>query len=164
MALFVHAVMMTVVSLIGGVGSWSVAPLFGEADAGGIALLGAVFGAIGYSVKWLVEKWAEKRKAESDEEEKRHVREAKAKDDEIEHWKRLVVRYEDEHRRLVRVERQAARAVAWIRAQEMLLRHQKIHFVRYDPDDDDDSDDSVVVPHGPDPSPKLPDPPAGGGK
>jgi hypothetical protein len=166
MTLFVHAVIMTAVSVIGGVGSWSVAPLFAEGDPGGVVVLGVVFSAIGYAAKWLVEQWAKKRKDTADEEERRHGREAKTRDDEIEHWKKLVIRYDAEHKRLVRVERRMARAEAWIQAQQMIMRHQKIDFIPYDPTaDDDDSDDATpVIPHGPLPIPVVPGttPPVGG--
>lgn len=162
MYLLVHAVVGLAVTTVGGLGGWQIGTVFAEADAGGIAALAAIFSAIGYAANWLVQQMKQRRKDQSDEDEKKHVREQKAKDDEITHWKNLVARYENEHKRLVRVERKAARSEAWIHAQQMIMRHQKIDFIPYDPTDDDDDDDSVVTLHGPNPNPPLP--PAGGVK
>lgn len=158
-----HVATGVIIAMGSGIATISVAPMFADQDVGGVAILAAVFSGIGYGGKWIADQWSKRKQAKTEEEQRDYARRQTEKSSEIQHLESLVTRYQTEvtqlhaenrelNRRLSREERRGTKAEAWIRAQQMILKTQKIDFVPYDlsDDDDDDSDDHVVRLHGPD--------------
>jgi hypothetical protein len=145
-----------------GVALWGVsaliaAPVFGDGVSVENAGLAGALIALGAALPKLLDYLTGKRKDSAVERDADFKRSMEEKAAEVRHMEQVLVRYkadlheahEQAHaiaREKVRADRRAAEAVAWIRANQMLMRERKMEFVPFDLDDSDDA----IRPHGPD--------------
>lgn len=163
MTLLIHSSVSVGYIVLGSLSAWSVSPLFAETDAGGLAIVVALSGAVGAAGKWLADRITAGRKNRLEDDDRDYARLKAEHVKEISHYEKLIARYESTIAKMTGWQRRAISAEANIRANEMLMRSRKDEFIPYTPPDEDSGDDHpAVMMHGPtDPNGQKDPPPPG---